>query len=903
MPSGGRRTPAPTPSTASRRDLTLVPASARSGSSPPSFASVSPVAGAASVASATTIAPSRRSSTATGASRRIADGWGDDGSVLGSSAPGGRSFPALNDREARRTLFRRCDVDGTGAISQAQLAAGVLEEIPDLYPPRSLGRAFVAADVSRNGLVSQRELRLLLEYLVYFRELADTFDRLESGSSREGHFSFDEFVDAVDELLPDGDYDEAQLRLNFSLIDKDHAGYISFADLCSWAAKEHLATKGGDAGAAGSPRVAYVRDGEPLNAAATGKNWRDAVRFHWMASVRLPLPEMLPESLRVGKAQAELAAEAEAETEAKRRRSTSSTAAAAGAAAGGDGADRGGDEDGPVGATAHDPLFMPAESAVGDAEPQDGSGFTIPPNKAARREVFDSMDTNRSRNLTLKDYTAGLNELWPGLYTEHPESVRRAFATVDPQGSGVVWRDFKKLLAYTLFFNRYRAEFDAIDEKGDGLVRESDFKSACERTGVAVRGTTDTSVSVSDQELNAAFAALDRHEPASGQYRSGYIHFDEFSAWSAKQYLQIQRQADEEARMLVRSKQRGHTTARSPSHNGGAARRGAPERDGGDGGRRAPSPVHHRGGHGGSAKAWERQKGREGADTFYNVDRSPGQEWAERRHSSAFNSTTSRFSTLENDTPAPGTYCETTCNPQHSLIPSDSSDRLIAVADKDEDSERRRHGRHGPFTAATMQSPPAATVRSSSPQRRAPRREPMELAPSSPLRAKAQGSAGGRGRGSTSPSRAAAADPNVRRTRRTWCATQHLVLAIYFAIIGLLDYCCGCARVRLTLSNATQRRVDEHEVQARETHGESPGSPLGATTAHRYRPASDFDDATRRGEKGAAIGRAGRWCDQQDLSPGPGHYGAAAHEAWVDPDSCGKLAAPGFGSPHYELRR
>ena len=95
--------------------------------------------------------------------------------------------------------------------------------------------------------------------------------------------------------------------------------------------------------------------------------------------------------------------------------------------------------------------------------------------------------------------------------------------------------------------------------------------------------------------------------------------------------------------------------------------------------------------------------------------------------------------------------------------------------------------------------------------------------------------------------------------------------------------------------------MDEHEVQAREIRGETPGSPL-ATTAHRYRPASDFDDATRRGEKGAAIGRAGRWRDQEDRSPGPGHYGAAAHEAWVDPDSVGKLAAPSFGTPHYELR-
>jgi len=239
---------------------------------------------------------------------------------------------------------------------------------------------------------------------------------------------------------------------------------------------------------------------------------------------------------------------------------------------------------------------------------------------------------------------------------------------VDPQGNGVVWRDFKKLLAYSLFFYQYRTEFDDIDEKGDGLVRESvskkeqgvSFKDACERTGVH---------GVSDKQLNAAFATLDRHEPASGQYRSGYIHFDEFSAWSAKQYLQIQRQADEEVRMLERSKQRGHTghtTARSPSHKAATARRGASERDsdrgGSGGGRRAPSPMHHRDGHGGSAKSWERQKGMEGADTYYNVDRSPGQEWAERRHSSSFNSKTSRFGAYETDTPGAGHYCKYTHN-------------------------------------------------------------------------------------------------------------------------------------------------------------------------------------------------------------------------------------------------
>lgn len=527
----------------------------------------------------------------------------------------GRKILALQDRDARHRLFHRCDRNDRGSISVEELLDGIPEECPELNHPMALRRAFVAADVSRNGLVPRRDFRLMLEYAVFFCDVSDSLRELDKlARARQGLFSFDDFAHSVHELLPDNDYNEVQLRLHYDLIDKDQQGYIRFVDFCTWAAKEHTATKGGDSGPAGSPRVAYVWDGEPLSVAAGAKNWREAVRNHWMASIRLQSPEKLPQALRISRAQAA------AEVKAERLHS---------AQAGADADDATGSAEEDQRATATETTAA-SKSDTSERETLDGrhnaygdtGGFEMP-NKELRRETFASMARNRIGELSVEDYTTGLDDLWPGLLGDHPASVERAFAAADTQCAGRLGtRDFRRLLDFTLYFYRYRTEFDKADQAGHGRVEESDFASICKRTGVRL----------SDAEAKREFASLDRHIPDQGHYQSGYIQFEQYCSWAAKYYVRTGRKLDEEQRMLERSKQRRHDRTRRDQTKSRLAT------DGKNSGKseREKTPEHHRNGHGSHSKAWEHQKGLEGADAFYNLDRRPGQEWEERRHGAAF---------------------------------------------------------------------------------------------------------------------------------------------------------------------------------------------------------------------------------------------------------------------------
>lgn len=527
-----------------------------------------------------------------------------------SNTSGSREIPVLRDRGARQQLFRQCDRANRGSITPEDLLAGVGEECPELNDPRALRRAFVAADVARNGRVPRREFRLMLEYALFFRDAyaSHALDRLETPASPhdDGRLTFDEFVQSVHELLPDSDYDEAQLHLHFELLDKDEQGYVRLDDVCSWAAAEHVATKGGDAGAHGSPRVAYVWDGEPLSVAASAKNWREAVRNHWMASVRLQDPERLPHALRVGRAQAMV------EPDTVRSRS-----AQASASADIDGSDRAEVDQRPAVADTGAVSAAVVTDPGADLPELYGDIFEMP-NKDRRREMFARMDRDRNGKLSVGDYSAELDALWPGLHDEHPASVHRAFAAADTRHVGLLGtREFPRLLEYTLYFYSYRAKFDAIEQEGQGRVDESEFDSICERTGVRL----------SDAAKKREFAALDRHDPVNGLYQSGYIQFDQYCCWAAKHYVRAGRKESEEARMLERSKQR-QDRARSRD-SPGASISGRSERE-------SRTPEHHRGGHGSHSRAWERHKGMEGADTFYNLDRNPGQGWEEQRHGAAF---------------------------------------------------------------------------------------------------------------------------------------------------------------------------------------------------------------------------------------------------------------------------
>ena len=127
----GKRTPAPTPS--SGHDLTLVPATGPIASPSPAF-KISPVDEHSAAPPAASSKPRRKST----ASRRIADSWGDDGSMLAAGPGSRRSIPALDSREARHELFCQCDTTNSGSVSLDEVQEGVRAMWSDLHHPPSL---------------------------------------------------------------------------------------------------------------------------------------------------------------------------------------------------------------------------------------------------------------------------------------------------------------------------------------------------------------------------------------------------------------------------------------------------------------------------------------------------------------------------------------------------------------------------------------------------------------------------------------------------------------------------------------------------------------------------------------------------------------------------------------------
>ena len=136
----------------------------------------------------------------------------------------------------RRNLFHRMDVNGNGALSLAEIDKAVVELFPDFDHKPALMRAYKAADRKADGLIRRNEFRLLLKYLVYFNDLWDRFDEIDSDDDRR--ISLEEFKRGCG-ILGIGIPAE-EIEADFDDMDANGGGTVLFEEFCSWCAQNHV---------------------------------------------------------------------------------------------------------------------------------------------------------------------------------------------------------------------------------------------------------------------------------------------------------------------------------------------------------------------------------------------------------------------------------------------------------------------------------------------------------------------------------------------------------------------------------------------------------------------------------------------------------------------------------------
>ena len=176
----------------------------------------------------------------------LAGGYDVDWQELTSKLPVGRS---AEQKEARRQLFRKFDLNGNGYLSLAEVDKAVRDELnqPELFSSKPvLMRAFQAAKgacKSKNELsddyVEASEFRLLLVYLRQYFELDVAYNRLDSSDDRR--LSLPEFRAGVDMLRQWGvEIPPDRIAAEFKTIDTNGGGIVLFDEFCDWAIKKQL---------------------------------------------------------------------------------------------------------------------------------------------------------------------------------------------------------------------------------------------------------------------------------------------------------------------------------------------------------------------------------------------------------------------------------------------------------------------------------------------------------------------------------------------------------------------------------------------------------------------------------------------------------------------------------------
>ena len=86
-------------------------------------------------------------------------------------------MPTLDERTR---IFNRIDYNGNGSLSLAEIDKAIVELWPQFDHKKAVLRAYKAADRNGDGFIRRREFRLLLEYIIYFNRLWDTFESIDA---------------------------------------------------------------------------------------------------------------------------------------------------------------------------------------------------------------------------------------------------------------------------------------------------------------------------------------------------------------------------------------------------------------------------------------------------------------------------------------------------------------------------------------------------------------------------------------------------------------------------------------------------------------------------------------------------------------------------------------------------
>eukprot|EP01043_Picozoa_sp_COSAG02_P001260 COSAG02_NODE_26_length_51927_cov_61.213881_25_plen_741_part_00 len=170
----------------------------------------------------------------------------------------------LPGKEERDRLFDSWDTNGNGALSLAEIDAAVVDRWPHFNHKPSLMRAYRAADVNGDGFIKRREFHLLLEYLIYFTDLWDLFDAVDT--THDHRLNFSEFHAAAEKLRLNAT--EEELEQAFITMDMRNGGqgFVLFEEFSKWCAHRHINAEhhgngfGSSDVAATPPSVGLARD-------------------------------------------------------------------------------------------------------------------------------------------------------------------------------------------------------------------------------------------------------------------------------------------------------------------------------------------------------------------------------------------------------------------------------------------------------------------------------------------------------------------------------------------------------------------------------------------------------------------------------------------------------------------
>jgi len=139
----------------------------------------------------------------------------------------------ISDHQKLLALWHKMDFNGNNIVSLAEIDKLAVEEFPVLNHKPALMRAYKAAirsDGDTDAWVEKHEFKKLLGYLVYFNKLFWIFEQNDSDKDRR--LTYQEFKFCLN--AAGANMSEAEIRSDFSKVDRNGGGIILFDEFCKY---------------------------------------------------------------------------------------------------------------------------------------------------------------------------------------------------------------------------------------------------------------------------------------------------------------------------------------------------------------------------------------------------------------------------------------------------------------------------------------------------------------------------------------------------------------------------------------------------------------------------------------------------------------------------------------------